>query len=306
MLSKIQTIIFVFVTIVQIILNILTKYVFHYYSENQEFIKRPNAINGIIGWETLGMPSGHTETITVFCSILTAYYKLPLKMGIFSIITMMLQRVVTKMHTLRQVIYGLLTGLLYSCIYIKTGLSYKTLIFIIGIIYTYLFLIEKNLSKRMKNIPHWVDKEILINKNRNIFQKMHKIFTGILYIHTKQNGILYYSYEQLKNSLDIFINKLNTGKEKISSEQIDVVVGVKTSGAIIGKYIAKRLNKPYYSQETVDEIKDKSVLLIGKNTYSKSYLENMKETGIVYPYVYNSNNMFHSISDIYAFIWPWG
>jgi hypoxanthine phosphoribosyltransferase/acid phosphatase family membrane protein YuiD len=357
MLTKNQITIFIsIITLLQPVLNILLKYVFHYYSKHQDFIKRPNATQGILGWETLGMPSGHTETTTVLCLILMWHYKLPIKIGSLIILTMMLQRIVTKMHTLRQVIAGLLTGLTYSYIYILTGLSYKTLIFILTAIYTYLFLIEKYITKQMKNVPEWIDKEFMSiikkKQNRTLFQKINEIFVGLIYIHTKQNGILYYSYEQLKNGLDIFIDKLNSGVEKISSEQIDVIVGIKTGGAILGKYIADRLNKPYYSikpqhtkfeckkkddanqvyvaishlgvqndyennykmcETITEDIKDKSILLIdetissgGTMKMALNYLKNVKQARIVYPYIYNSNNMFPSISNIYAFIWPWG
>jgi len=55
----------------------------------------------------------------------------------------------------------------------------------------------------------------------------------------RQHKIFYYSYKDLEADLYIF-------SEKIKSHRIDCIVGIKTGGAILASYLAKKLNKPYY------------------------------------------------------------
>lgn len=364
-MSRKQIIIFLsIIGFFQSLLNILLKHVCYYYSSQKSWIKRPNS-SKLLGCGSLGMPSGHTETTTVFCLTLIWYYKLPVRIGLMIIVMMMLQRIMTKMHTVRQVIAGFFTGYVYSYIYILTGYSYKTLSFVGLMIYVYLTLIERYISKQMKKIPDWINKDLLSiirkKQDRTFIQKTNEILLAILdsayvrnyeynYVHNKkhnqvqaQNVILYYSYQQLQEGLDNFIENILS-----KMDDIDIVVGIKTGGAILGKYIADKLGKTYYSIkpkhkkfkceknemnqasglithieneknnyeicETISEdIRNKTVLLIdetvgsgGTMNTSIKYLKDEKQVKVVYPYIYNVNNMFPSISDVYVFIWPWG
>ena len=79
----------------------------------------------------IGMPSGHTESITILCLLLNHYDLLPLLIAILTIFVVGLQRIVTDMHNIQQVLAGLFFGLLYTQLYINTDTS---LLILLGII----------------------------------------------------------------------------------------------------------------------------------------------------------------------------
>jgi len=82
----------------------------------------------------IGMPSGHTEGTTILCLLLNHYDLLPLPMAIVTIFVVGLQRIVTDMHNIQQVLVGLLFGLLYTQLYINTDTSFTSLLILLGII----------------------------------------------------------------------------------------------------------------------------------------------------------------------------
>jgi membrane-associated phospholipid phosphatase len=86
------------------------------------------------------MPSGHAEGISVLCFLLYFYKFIPLWLCLSIITLVCLQRIVTNMHTLNQVLVGSLLGLIYATIYKKLNLSFYGLLFIftIGFILTLL------------------------------------------------------------------------------------------------------------------------------------------------------------------------
>jgi PAP2 superfamily len=69
--------------------------------------------------ECLGMPSGHTESATVFASLLLFAQYINFPIWSIIIIAVGLQRVIYDRHTINQVIAGFIMGSLYSGIYIS-------------------------------------------------------------------------------------------------------------------------------------------------------------------------------------------
>jgi hypothetical protein len=67
-------------------------------------------------------------------------------MVILSIFVIGLHRIVTKMHTLNQVIVGLLFGIMYANIYIKTNLSYVSLIILLSMIAFLTLIVPANIG----------------------------------------------------------------------------------------------------------------------------------------------------------------
>ena len=90
----------------------------------------------------IGMPSGHTEGTTILCLLLNHYDLLPLPMAILTIFVVGLQRIVTDMHNIQQVLVGLLFGLLYTQLYINTGTSFTSILILLGIIIFSLIIIS--------------------------------------------------------------------------------------------------------------------------------------------------------------------
>ena len=82
----------------------------------------------------IGMPSGHTEATTIFCLLLSHYDLLPLSVAILTIVVVGLQRIITNMHNIQQVLVGLLFGVLYTQLYINTDTSFTSILILFGII----------------------------------------------------------------------------------------------------------------------------------------------------------------------------
>lgn len=67
----------------------------------------------------LGMPSGHAEITSLLCMLLYLNDYIPLSIAITGIILVGIQRIVTNMHTLNQVIAGTLLGSGFAYLYFK-------------------------------------------------------------------------------------------------------------------------------------------------------------------------------------------
>ena len=99
------------------------------------------------------------------------------------------------------------------------------------------------------NIPKYIDNELLeiikSKYNINIFIKITEIiymlFKYILLNNETYN--IYYNWEILENDMDKLIDKIINS---IDINKIDYIVGIKSGGAIITSYIAKKLKKPYF------------------------------------------------------------
>ena len=63
------------------------------------------------------MPSGYAETITIFASLLYLYEFIPLWVCLLLICIVSIQRLITHMHTIIQIIAGIMFGLFYVYIY---------------------------------------------------------------------------------------------------------------------------------------------------------------------------------------------
>ena len=88
---------------------------------NFSTIKRPNSCN-IFDVKCVGMPSGHAESITILALLL--YYKnyISFSTAMLLILIVSYQRISSKMHSINQILVGILLGILYSFIYIKFGI----------------------------------------------------------------------------------------------------------------------------------------------------------------------------------------
>lgn len=241
MLSQSQLSIFVFIIIYHwFILNITLKNVYQFWISKD---KRPSSKDTDKSMWALGMPSGHVETTTIICLTLVYYYNLPLKMALLVIFTMALQRIATKKHSVEQTVAGFLLGCLYGLIYIKTNYSLASVGIMLLINVIYIALLEAKITEKMKKIPDWVDPVLLpiIKKKQNIsyVDKLLEIYTKISIEKMSGRNILYYEWSFLEEGMDMFISKFDWNT-------IDVIVGIKTGGAIISNYISKKVDKLCY------------------------------------------------------------
>jgi membrane-associated phospholipid phosphatase len=81
----------------------------------------------------IGMPSGHSETVTLFASLLYFYNIIPLWVSLFIILIFSFQRVNTNKHSTLQVVIGILIGYLYAILYKLFNLSLYSFSIILSI-----------------------------------------------------------------------------------------------------------------------------------------------------------------------------
>ena len=136
----------------QIISIILLISIYHYYVQNDleknffrcyidyNSIKRPlatcNKFKNSPRLICVGMPSGHAETITILSSLLYLYKFIPFWLCLLLIFIFSIQRVIINMHTIIQIIFGIIFGLFYVFIYKYFDLSIYAflIVFSIGIL----------------------------------------------------------------------------------------------------------------------------------------------------------------------------
>jgi hypoxanthine phosphoribosyltransferase len=148
------------------------------------------------------------------------------------------------MHTIQQVFIGLLLGLAYTKLYIKTDTSLKSILIFYGIILFSTLILTLYVDNIIQNdkIPNWVDKNMypIIDMKKNVpfYLKYNTVLLGLYH----EDVPLYIDYKTLEIYLDKCIDKINN-----SNIKYDAIVGIKSGGAIISKYIADKLNISNYT-----------------------------------------------------------
>ena len=268
----------------QIFILIIIVTIYHYYIHNglekifsQTFfnynsVKRPlatcnNKYNQLrLG--CIGMPSGHAETTSVLCFLLFYYKMIPLWLCTFIIILISVQRIITQMHTLIQVIIGSILGLLYASIYYKYTFSYGIpIVSCIGLILALLCIFKLD-KKVYGDIPDWVDKSMYQNIKKKQDTPLY-IKIGSLYANTFIQSVTFLNWRNLEECLDEIVERIRE-----SGINYHVVVGIKTGGAIISDYVSLKLGLPNYkikltrkeynckkeSSDTIDDIIKKNII----------------------------------------------
>ena len=117
--------------------NPLEKYFFKCHFD-YDSIRRPLkiCINEYIHENTIvcvGMSSGHAEAITILASLLYLYKFIPLWLSLLLIFLISLQRYTSHMHSISQIVAGIILGLFYVSIYKYFSLSIPSFLIIFGI-----------------------------------------------------------------------------------------------------------------------------------------------------------------------------
>ena len=117
------------------VIFILIVYIYHFFILNKiekifclEYfgynnVKRPLTSIRMSSSEELGIPSGHTEVVTIISLLLYFYKYIPLWFCIFLIFIVSFQRIAYNYHTITQVIVGIICGVMYTHIYESYNLS---------------------------------------------------------------------------------------------------------------------------------------------------------------------------------------
>ena len=237
------------------------------------------------------MPSGHAETSSVFFFLLYFYKIIPLWVCLFFVSIFSVQRVVTHMHTVNQVVVGSILGLIYALIYKYLNLSLLGFlsVFLIGFILV-LLSIYKIDQQVYGPIPSWVNKSMY----ESIKKKQNSSFylkIGSLYANALVQNITFITWSELERCLDKIIERIQNSEIKY-----DAVVGIKTGGAIISDYISLKLGLPNYkvkisreeyncnkqSKDTIDDmIKKKVYYNQGKYTICEGINDNLEGKNII-------------------------
>lgn len=189
----------------------------------------------------IGMPSGHAETTSVFFFLLYFNKLIPLWVCLLFISIFSIQRIITNMHTLFQVLVGIILGFSYASIYnyFKLSILGFLTVFLIGFILVLLIIykIDKHVYGK---IPDWVDK----NMYESIIKKQNSplyIKIGSIYANSLIQNVTFIGWNELENYLDKIVEKI-----KQTGINYHGVVGIKTGGAIISDYISLKLGLPNY------------------------------------------------------------
>jgi adenine/guanine phosphoribosyltransferase-like PRPP-binding protein len=304
--------------------NSLEKLFFQNYFNN-ESIKRPlkNCYNNKLytSLNCIGMPSGHAEIATIIFCLLYFYKYISFTVCIILILLVSLQRIVTNMHTIQQVIVGIIFGFLYFKYYSLMDCSIYCLlpVIILGLLFSILIIYKIN--KRLQEpLPDWIDPIMYDSIKKKMSTPYYmKILT--IYSNAIIHAINFVSWRDIEIYMDDIIERINK-----TGIKYDAVVGLKTGGAIISDYISKKLNIKNYkikltrseyncnkkAVDTVndilqkhllynfgnydvcegidDNIKGKNIILIDEGVmYGKTiisaikYLKNDKHVNIIFP-----------------------
>ncbi len=205
-------------------------------------VKRPlsncNAIDNCSRLGCIGMPSGHAETSSVFAFLLYFNKIIPLWACLLFISAICIQRIVSKMHTLSQVIIGSILGLLYAFIYKNYSYGF-IIVFTIGLLLVFLSIYKID-QQVYGPIPSWVDKTMYQSIQKKQKSPLY-IKIGSIYANSLVKNRTFISWNELERCLDKMIERINNSEIKY-----DAVVGIKTGGAIISDYISRKLGLPNY------------------------------------------------------------
>ncbi len=113
---------------------------FHYDLVKRPLLKCRNPENSS-NLKCIGMPSAHTETASVVSFLLYFYKIIPLWVCLLIISIVSMQRVITHMHTLIQVMVGAILGYIYAFIYKKFTFGF-IIVFTIGLLLNILSVYE--------------------------------------------------------------------------------------------------------------------------------------------------------------------
>lgn len=115
---------------------------FDYDDVKRPLLKCQDRVNSL-RLKCIGMPSGHAETVSVFSFLLYFYKIIPLWVCLLIIFMISMQRVITNMHTIIQVMVGAILGYIYAVIYKKFTFGF-IIVFAIGLLLSILSIYKTN------------------------------------------------------------------------------------------------------------------------------------------------------------------
>ena len=125
--------------------------------------------------------------------------------------------------------------------------NFLTILNVIALVIAVLFIIVIYIDYKISLVPKWVDEDLhgLIKKKSNspILSKLAHILAYFIPINRLRNDVqfeLFCDWVHLEKDLDDLVEKIRS-----QNLDIDIIVGVKSGGAIITKYVAEKLDMDY-------------------------------------------------------------
>ena len=235
------------ISIVHITLtNSLEKAIVYAKTDDTSSIRRPEKrCPGDSSLGCIGMPSGHSEVAVIVSLLLWNLRVIKPWVAAIIIVLVGLQRVYGIKHTMNQVIAGWSIGAAYALLYIylwdhqgkMTTLLVSAIIpLILATLLTY--IIDKKIHEPL---PKWVDPSLVpMIKTKQDASYLNKFMYSVLPVFV-MNFSPFYSWKRLEEVSDRVI-------EKLKDKKIDVIVGIKSGGAIVASYFHAKIpgTKLYY------------------------------------------------------------
>lgn len=117
----------------------------------------------------------------------------------------------------------------------------------IALFLAFLFTIVLYIDYKINQTPEWIDEKLLdvIKKKKNspIFSKLLHVFAYYVPINRLRNDTtfeLFCDWKCLEKNMDVLIDEI-----KEQNLDIDIIIGIKSGGAIMTKYVADKLGADY-------------------------------------------------------------
>ena len=188
-----------------------------------------------------GMPSGHAECVAVVFILLLLWNLIPFYIGVMAIILVGLHCLIWTRHTIIQLFIGILLGTLYACSYVTLWGMHPVLAWLmLFVLFGILIILGVMLISKYHHetpLPAWVHPTLypIIERKLTKTSMLSKCINNIGYIYI-DSEYYFVTWKDLENILDDMCASVDPIP--------DVVVGIKTGGAILAGYVARKLGRP--------------------------------------------------------------
>ena len=270
-------IIFLISLIHYFITNPLEKAIVYTTVANTEDIRRPEKYcHGVSSLQCIGMPSGHSEIAVIVCAFLWKLNVLRIDVAAAIILLVGAQRIYADRHSVAQVLTGFGSGSLYATLYLFLYSRYSimtalTVAVVIPVVASVILTVNIN-AKLSEPTPAWVDPTLLSiidkKKNASYFNKYMQTIAPV----GESRLALYYSWKQVEEKGDMLISKLK-------NRSFDIIVGIKTGGAILASYMHSKMTdkKLYFVKSKSDKSENPLVIAYERGIINKRYKTDLVE-----------------------------
>ena len=221
-------------------------------------------------YKTNGMPSLHSMSVFYILSTINNNNNINIKQKVilgFIGFGCLILRYISEIHNLKQIVIGSIIGINLS--YLLKIDNYKNLTIFVSILLTLKYLIlnkrYNNIKYKIEETPEWFDNTKLKERYESKISKSNESVFFRNYV-IRCHSLLYYKNSTYALPYMINWKDIEVGIDKFElKENPDIIVGIKSGGAFITKYIANKYNLPY-DYITIQKYDKKGILDMGVKT----------------------------------------